>query len=71
MIAADTRVKLDRADYYELQTLQLRVHLAETSLAAAKAAFQQKFNGLAQSHQFDVSENWLMDDAACSLVVRG
>lgn len=65
------KVPLDKADYYELQTLMLREQLALQELVKASAATKLKLSALADAKSFDVDAQWTLDDATCSLVARG
>lgn len=64
-------VKLDRGDYYELQTLFLREQIAAEQFAKAKVAVRMKLVELGEAHTFDANAHWTLDDATCSLVARG
>ena len=65
------RVELDRADYYELQTLFLRRQMALTEASRAQAALTKKFDALGEAKRFDPADDWVFDDSTCSLVAKG
>jgi glutamine cyclotransferase len=73
------KIQLDRADFFELQALSLRVEnarlvasTAAATMQAAQAKAQAKLTELAGRHGFDstdTKQSLLLDDATHSLVI--
>jgi hypothetical protein len=73
------KIQLDRADFFELQALALKVEnarlvasTAAANMQAAQAKAQAKLTELADLHGFDSTDtkrSLLLDDATHSLVI--
>lgn len=67
-----TRIQLDRADYFELQALALKLELARHNLLSAKTAFeaaQASVLAKATGHGVQPGQSFYLDDATHSVLV--
>jgi len=79
--AAETRIVLERGDYFELRALIRDVEAIELDAMkaaqvyrdrreAARQRSQTKFEALAKQHGFDPTKSYRWDDAACELIAE-
>lgn len=67
MMTTTTALPLDRADFFELHALQLKVEHAKLMLDVAQSAATAKLRALAVQHGFDPQAVFMLDEATCSL----
>lgn len=67
-------IQLDKADFYELQALTVKlenarlcVENAQLVLQSARAASQAKLTALAEAHGFDPKQSYALDESTYSL----
>lgn len=60
-----TPIVLERADFFELYTLALKLELAKQAMETARAAVVAK----ATQHGVERGQPFVLDDATCSIIV--